>query len=154
MTTQTYWDCYCCSCWWWGTCWLRLWSPILVKIFKFTFCWYLVETFKLVLGQDSEDVWSKFVQELVIWPKEVTLVSRTQPSGPLCLWQCLKCKIRFIYGSVSAGREKWPFNVLFFFKVEPPCDQTWWDSLVFSILSCFSYVLDAENTSVGPVGPF
>ena len=29
-----------------------------------------------------------------------------------------------IYGSVSAGREKWPFNVLFFLKVEPPCDQT------------------------------
>ena len=23
-----------------------------------------------------------------------------------------------IYGSVSAGREKWPFNVLFFLKVE------------------------------------
>ena len=30
----------------------------------------------------------RFVFELVIWPKEVTLVSRTQPSGPLCLWQC------------------------------------------------------------------
>ena len=29
------------------------------------------------------------------------------------------------YGSVSAGREKWPFNVLFFFKVEAPCEQTW-----------------------------
>ena len=28
------------------------------------------------------------------------------------------------YGSVSAGREKWPFNVIFFLKVEPPCDQT------------------------------
>ena len=42
----------------------------------------------------------------------------------------------------------------FFLKVKPPCDQTWWDSLVFSILSCFSYVLDAENTLVGPVGPF
>ena len=28
------------------------------------------------------------------------------------------------YGSVSAGREKWPFNVLFFLKVEPQCDQT------------------------------
>ena len=42
----------------------------------------------------------------------------------------------------------------FFFKVEPPCDQTWWDSLVFSILSCFSYVLDAKNTLVGHVGPF
>ena len=26
----------------------------------------------------------------MIWPKEVTLVSRTQPSGPLCLWQCFK----------------------------------------------------------------
>ena len=38
-------------------------------------------------GQLSEDVWSRFVFELV-WPKEVTLVSRTQPSGPLCLWQC------------------------------------------------------------------
>ena len=25
-----------------------------------------------------------------IFYKEVTLVSRTQPSGPLCLWQCLK----------------------------------------------------------------
>ena len=59
MTTQTCWGCYCCSCWWWGTCWLRLWSPILVKMFKFTFCWYLVETLKLVLDQDSEDVWSR-----------------------------------------------------------------------------------------------
>ena len=29
----------------------------------------------------------------------------------------------YTYGSVSAGREKWPFNVLFF-KVEPPFDQT------------------------------
>ena len=25
----------------------------------------------------------------LIRPKEVNLVSRTQPSGPLCLWQCL-----------------------------------------------------------------
>ena len=25
----------------------------------------------------------------MIRPKEVTLISRTQPSGPLCLWQCL-----------------------------------------------------------------
>ena len=60
----------------------------------------------------------------------------------------------YTYGSVSAGREKWPFNVLFFFKVEPLCDQTWWESLVFSILSCFSYVLHAKNTLIGLVGPF
>ena len=26
--------------------------------------------------------------ELVIWPQEVTLARWTQPSGPLCLWQC------------------------------------------------------------------
>ena len=59
------------------------------------------------------------------------------------------------YGSVSAGREKWPFNVLFFLKSGA---SVWLNlmrySLVFSILSFFSYVLDAENTLVGPVGPF
>ena len=62
--------------------------------------------------------------------------------------------VRRAYGSLSAGREKWPSNVLFFLKVEPSCDQTWWDSLVFSILSCFSYAVDAENTLVATVGPF
>ena len=30
----------------------------------------------------------------------------------------------YTYGSVSAGREKWPFRVIFFQKVEPSCDQT------------------------------
>ena len=74
-------------------------------------CWCLVVAMKLILGRDSglvwsrflslsfvemvmfgwdfEVVWSRFVFELVIWPKEVTLVRWTQPSGPLCLWQCL-----------------------------------------------------------------
>ena len=33
-------------------------------------------------------IWSRFVFELVIWPQEVTLIRWTQPSGPLCLWQC------------------------------------------------------------------
>ena len=33
-----------------------------------------------MFGRDSEDeTWSRFLFELVIW---------TQPSGPLCLWQC------------------------------------------------------------------
>ena len=36
------------------------------------------------------EVQDRFGQELVIWPKEVTLISRTQPSGPLCLWQCFE----------------------------------------------------------------
>ena len=52
-----------------------------------------------MLGQDSEDeIWWRFVFELVILPKEVTLVSRTQPSGPLCLWQCL-----FLFSYSSSG---------------------------------------------------
>ena len=43
--------------------------------------WCLVEILKLMYSRDSEDeIWSRFVFELVIW---------TQPSGPLCLWQCL-----------------------------------------------------------------
>ena len=45
-----------------------------------------------MLSRDSEDeMWSRFVFELVIWPQEVTLVRWTQPSGPLCLWQCFIC---------------------------------------------------------------
>ena len=34
--------------------------------------------------------------ELVIWPKEVTWVTRFQPLGPLCLWQCLWTKLDVI----------------------------------------------------------
>ena len=66
----------------------------------------------------------------------------------------LAFSFKLTYGSVCAGREKWPFNVIFFLKIEPPCDQTWWDSPVFPIVSCLSYVLHAKNTLVGPVGPF
>ena len=40
------------------------------------------------------------------------------------LWFSIVVFLVHAYGSVSAGREKWPFNVLFFLKVEPPCDQT------------------------------
>ena len=50
--------------------------------------WCLVEILKLMLGQNSE-IRSRFVFELVI---------RTQPSGPMCLWQCLD--LRFF---VDAG---------------------------------------------------
>ena len=38
--------------------------------------------FQLMLSRDSEDeMWSRFVFELVIWPQEVTLVRWTQPSA-------------------------------------------------------------------------
>ena len=40
----------------------------------------MVEILKLMLNRDSEvEIWSRLVQELEI---------RTQPSGPMCLWQC------------------------------------------------------------------
>ena len=42
------------------------------------------------------NAWSiRFVSELLIWPKDGTLVSRTQPSGLLCLWQCYCCETFF-----------------------------------------------------------
>ena len=57
-------------------------------------------------------------------------------------------------GQFLQGGKNGRLMSFFFLKVEPPCDQIWWDSPVFSILSCFSYVSHAENTLVGPVGPF
>ena len=45
-----------------------------------------------VVARDSEDeIWSIFV--FLIWPKVVTLVSRTHPSDPLCLWQCFRQRL-------------------------------------------------------------
>ena len=46
--------------------------------------------FSLMLSRDSEDeMWSRFMFELLIWLQEATLARWTQSSGPLCLWQCL-----------------------------------------------------------------
>ena len=62
-----------------------------VKILKLKFSQNADIWLKLLLGWDYDDeLCSRFFWELVKWPKEVTLVTRTQPSGPLCLWQCLK----------------------------------------------------------------
>ena len=58
-----------------------------------------------MLSRDSEDaIWSRFVFELVIWPKEVTLVRWTQPSGPLCLWQCF---LQYTFFFWSWGESEW-----------------------------------------------
>ena len=49
----------------------------------------------LMFGWDSKaEIWSRFMFELV-W----TLVGRTQPSSPLCLWQCFYtcCQIFFLH---------------------------------------------------------
>ena len=50
----------------------------------------MLKILKLMLGRYSEDeIWSRFLFELVRWPKQVTFASWTQPSNLLCLWQCL-----------------------------------------------------------------
>ena len=35
-----------------------------------------------------------------------------------------------------------------------PCDQFWWDSPILPIVSSSTYIGHAQNTLVGPVGPF
>ena len=69
----------------------------------------------------------------MIWPKEVTLVSTTQPSGPLCLWQCfLFCRwghLEMVKVLVEAGARP---------------EQRWWYSwillvLIFPLLERVSY---------------
>ena len=63
-----------------------------------------------MLSRDPEDEnWSRFVIELVIWPQEVTLARWTQPSGPLCLWQCLLTVGRAFtaYSTYSASTTIW-----------------------------------------------
>ena len=57
-------------------------------------------------------------------------------------------KIFTPYGSVSAGQEFWPFRVIFFQKVEPSCDQTWWDRFYFSIDLGQLCLEDPRNTFV------
>ena len=62
--------------------------------------------FLLMLSRDSEDeMWSRFMFELLIWPQEVTLARWTQPSGPLCLWQCLDIKLVRL---TKRQKTKWP----------------------------------------------
>ena len=54
--------------------------------------------FLLMLSRDSEDeMWSRLMFELLIWLQEVTFARWTQPSGPLCLWQCLQTNQGFSF---------------------------------------------------------
>ena len=72
-----------------------------------------------MLGRDSEDeIWSRFVFELVIW---------TQPSGPLCLWQCFVsipqaltlCLQNFAKDQGKGADKKYDFR----FSPQVPCSE-------------------------------
>ena len=72
-----------------------------------------------MLSRDSEDeIWSRFVFELVIWPQEVTLVRWTQSSGPSCLWQCLIITWTRFECEYSSKLWFWMIPVLLFTKSE------------------------------------
>ena len=64
-------------------------------------------------SRDSEDeMRSRFVFELVIWPQEVTLARWTQPSGPLCLWQCFQLSLLIrSFGSIWRDLEAWDIMI-------------------------------------------
>ena len=53
-----------------------------------------------------------------------------------------------IYGSVSAGREFWPFRVIFFQKVERSCGQTVKDRFDFSIDSGQLYLVHSGDLNL------
>ena len=52
-------------------------------------------------GGQSRDMFRGGPVKKISLNKEDTLVSRTQPSGPLCLWQCL----------IPRGGPVWDFNI-------------------------------------------
>ena len=80
--------------------WLRIWRLFLVEILKLG----LVKILKFKFSRNAE-IWLRFwswclvdIMEMKFdqnlcknfdMTKEVILVSRTQPSSPLCFWQCL-----------------------------------------------------------------
>ena len=57
------------------------------KVWSRFWGWSSAEILKLKYWRIEAGNRSRFVYELM-WPKEVILVSRSQPSGPLSLWQC------------------------------------------------------------------
>ena len=144
---KTFWGCYSCWCWLWGSCWQqfvadletevwhfcsdfkhkvwsRFWSWSSREILKLNFgqyfaadvwlrlqTWILVKIlslnlvellmfdwdFEVMLNWDSEIViWSRF-GNCELWTVNCKLVIWTQPSGPLCLWQCFAVDISYIH---------------------------------------------------------
>ena len=75
-------------------------------------------------------------------------------SFPVCVNDLLHCaqmwgfpQYEKAYGSVSAGRGKRLFRVLFFWKVEPSCCKTWHSRVYFSIVSSKLGLVDQKITS-------
>ena len=61
---------------------------------------------------------------------------------------CISSRPSLTYGSVSAGREFWPFRVIFFQKVERSCGQTVKDRFDFSIDSGQLYLVHSGDLNL------
>ena len=84
----------------------------------------------------------------------INITSFLRPPHFFIVTNMLNCLPLFVHMGQFVQGGKNGCLMSFFLQEEPPCDQTWWYSPVFSIVSCLSYVLSAKNTLVRPVGPF
>ena len=88
----------------------KIWSRSLLSILLLMFCkGNEVESWSRFWGQVWSISWTLSLVEML-----VTLVSRTQPSGPLCLWQCFEVSLFlevFIYAKqmlrLAEGKLGW-----------------------------------------------
>ena len=100
-----------------------------------------------MLSRYSEDeMWSWFAIELVLWPQEVTFARWTQPSGPLCLWQCLFTRWSIINNRYKkSGGQAWIFGRKHCFLPiigsqliwQLKYTWCWWNARVLKILKDF-----------------
>ena len=75
-----------------------------------------------MLSRDSEaEMWSRFVFELVIWPQEITFARWTQPSGPLCLWQCFILLLVFPVWPLIISIRPFPWRTPFLLEHKSAC---------------------------------
>ena len=83
----------------------------------------------------------------MIWPKEVNLVSRTQPLGPLCLWQCF---IGYFPNKLFSRARVFQCTPIKVLKV--PIKVFWFVSFLTTIHLCQMYPVSSCLVHIGPKG--
>ena len=91
---------------------------------------------------------SNLVQTVYIWGANKSLYAHYPYPYPKYLPQNVEKLLSVTYGSVSAGREFWPFRVIFFQKVERSCGQTVKDRFDFSIDSGQLYLVHSGDLNL------
>ena len=83
----------------------------------------------------------------MIWPKEITLVSRAQPLGPLCLWQCF---IGYFPNKLFSRARVFQCTPIKVLKV--PIKVFWFVSFLTTIHLCQMYPVSSCLVHIGPKG--